>query len=168
VNKLVNQIKSEMETNFINLRTALLTYDRNAPVCGAPAWRYAYHVIHSCDKWFIDPFDYTDPDFQPKDFDKPDTPSELVISDKDILAYLDKVIVKINDYLDGLDDSQLLEKPKDCPYTRFELVLGQFRHMNTHIGLINGQTVERTNRFPVVLGMNKEARKRLDNSLYDE
>lgn len=168
MNRLTVQIKTEMETNFINLRTALLTYDRDALVCGAPAWRYAYHVIHSCDKWFIDPFDYTDPDFQPKDFDKPDTPSELVLSDNYLISYLDKVIIKINAYLDKLDDSMLYEKPKDCPYTRFELVLGQFRHMSLHIGMLNGQTIERTGRFPIALGLNKSARQRLENSLYDE
>ena len=35
-------IKKQVEPNFINLETAIKTYDRNAAVCGAPAWRYVY------------------------------------------------------------------------------------------------------------------------------
>ena len=46
-----------------NLETAIMTYDRNALVCGSPAWRYVYHTIHSADKWFFNPFVYTEPDF---------------------------------------------------------------------------------------------------------
>lgn len=44
--------KKQTITNFSNMETAIKTYDRNASVCGTPAWRYAYHAIHSADKWF--------------------------------------------------------------------------------------------------------------------
>lgn len=55
MNTVCMMIKKQTVPNFINLETMLRTYDRSALVCGAPAWRYAYHMIHSADKWFIDP-----------------------------------------------------------------------------------------------------------------
>ena len=42
-------LKKQVLPNFINLETAIKTYDRNALVCGSPAWRYVYHAIHSAD-----------------------------------------------------------------------------------------------------------------------
>ena len=42
MNEICGFIKEQAEINFINLETALRTYDRNALVCGAPCWRYAY------------------------------------------------------------------------------------------------------------------------------
>ena len=39
-------IKAQVGANYLNLETAIKTYDRNALVCGAPAWRYVYHTIH--------------------------------------------------------------------------------------------------------------------------
>lgn len=52
MNDVCRMIKKQTITNFINMETAIKTYDRNAPVCGTPAWRYVYHAIHSADKWF--------------------------------------------------------------------------------------------------------------------
>ena len=69
-------IKKQTDSNFINLRTAILTYDREALVCGAPAWRYVYHTIHSADKWFFNPFVYEEPSFHVDGMDNGLTPDE--------------------------------------------------------------------------------------------
>lgn len=56
---------------------------------------------------------------------------------------------KTCDYLDTLTDDMLYEKPENCPYSRLELVLRQFRHLSFHTGMLNGQTAEHTGKFPI-------------------
>ena len=158
-------IKEQIAANYLNLETAIKTYDRNAPVCGAPAWRYVYHTVHSADKWLFDPFVFDEPPFHENGMDNPDNPCTVEFSDAELLEYLEKVKRKTADYLDGLTDSELYECPPDCVYTRMELVLMQFRHLNIHVGLLNGQTVERTGKFPVAVGPNSI--DRLKNGLYE-
>ena len=160
-----DMIKEQITANYLNLETAIKTYDRNAPVCGAPAWRYVYHTIHSADKWLFNPFVYDEPPFHEDGMDNPDDPCTVEFSDEELLEYLEKVKRKTADYLDGLTDSELYECPPDCVYTRMELVLMQFRHLNIHVGLLNGQTIERTGKFPVAVGPNSI--DRLKNGLYE-
>lgn len=159
-------IKEQVEANYLNLETAIKTYDRNALVCGAPACRYVYHTIHSADKWFFNPFVFDEPPFHEDGMDKPDNPCAVELSDTELLEYLKKVERKTADYLDGLTDKELYEYPPECIYTRMELVLMQFRHLNIHVGMLNGQTIERTGKFPIVVGPNSV--DRLKNGLYDE
>ena len=68
--KHCEMIKKQVDSNFINLETAIKTYDRNALVCGSPAWRYVYHTIHSADKWFFNPFVYDEPEFHTEGIDR--------------------------------------------------------------------------------------------------
>lgn len=152
MNKLCSYIKEQVEINFLNLETAIKTYDRNALVCGSPAWRYVYHTIHSADKWFINPNEYDEPVFHKQGMDNPDNPCDVVLSDEELLGYMNEVRVKTRQYIEGLSDNMLYEKPCGCQFTRYELVLLQFRHISFHTGMINGQTVERTGRFPVYSG----------------
>lgn len=160
-------IKKQVLPNFINLETAIKTYDRNAPVCGSPAWRYVYHTIHSADKWFFNPFVYSEPGFHEDGMDNPDNPCSVELSDRQLLEYLYAVRDKTLRYIDSLTDEMLGEKPENCPYTRFDLVLRQFRHISLHTGMLNGLTVERTGRFPVFVG-GEEDFDRLKNGLFDE
>lgn len=166
MNTLCNYIKQQADINFINLETAIKTYDRDAIVCGAPAWRYVYHTIHSADKWFFNPCVYDEPPFHTDGMDNPDNPCGIVLTDEQLLDYMHAVRRKTAVYLDGLTDDMLLEKPDGCKYTRFELVLLQFRHISMHTGMLNGLTIERTGKFPVYVGA--EGLDKLQKSLYDE
>ena len=84
--------------------------------------------------------------------DNPDTPCETVLSDDLLLDYLHAVREKTLAYLDSLTDDELNDCPENCEYTRLELILMQFRHISVHTGMLNGQTIERTSRFPVYVG----------------
>lgn len=159
-------LRNQVNANFVNLETAIKTYDRNALVCGTPAWRYVYHTIHSTDKWFINPFYYSEPEYQQPGMDNPDNPCKGELSDQELLDYLYRVWQKTFRYIDELDDEKLYEKPQICPYTRFELVLMQFRHISFHTGMLNGQTAERTGKFPVFVS--PHSMDRLMLGLYDE
>ncbi|MBD5081831.1 MAG: DinB family protein [Ruminococcaceae bacterium] len=159
-------IKEQVEANFLNLETAIRTYNRNAPVCGVPAWRYVYHTIHSADKWFFNPFVYEEPPFHEEGMDNPDNPCTAELSDSELLEYLGRVKQKTFDYLDRLTDKELYECPENCSFTRMDLVLIQFRHISFHTGMLNGQTVELTGKFPVYVS--PHTADRLDKGLFEE
>jgi len=142
-------IRRTVIPNFMNLRIALRTYDRDALCVGAPCWRWAYHTLHSADKWFFNPFVYEEPEFHEPGLDNPYHTGDTVLSDAQLLAYLDRIEQKTLRYLDALTDAMLYEKPEQCCYTRMELVLRQFRHLTFHTGLLNGQTALTTGKFPV-------------------
>ncbi|MCM1578984.1 MAG: DinB family protein [Ruminococcus sp.] len=150
--KLCEIIKGQVVPNFVNPETAIKTYDRNALVCGTPAWRYVYHTIHSADKWFFNPFSYAEPDFHEEGMDNPDNPCSVELSDRRLLDYLYTVKEKTLHYIDTLTDEMLAQKPANCPYTRMELILRQFRHISLHTGMLNGLTAEKTGNFPVYTG----------------
>lgn len=159
-------IKEQAEPNFVNLETAIRTYDRNALVCGAPAWRYVYHTIHSADKWFFDPFVYDEPDFHEDGMDNPDNPCGIELSDEQLLDYLHRVRTKTLDYIDRLNDEMLYEKPDNCNFTRMELVLRQFRHISFHTGMLNGLTAEIKGKFPIYVA--SDTYDRLNAGLFDD
>ncbi len=52
-----------------------------------------------------------------------------------------------------LEEKQLLEKPQGCEYTRFTLILAQFRHLHTHMGMLMGFLIADTGKWPRVLGL---------------
>ena len=58
MNDLIKIIKETVKPNFLNIRTSIKSYNRDALCVGAPCWRWAYHALHSADKWFINPFVY--------------------------------------------------------------------------------------------------------------
>ena len=163
MNELCKVIKDMVIPNFMNIRTSLRTYDRDALCCGAPCWRWAYHAIHSADKWFINPFVYEEPPFHEEGMDNPDNPTSVVLSDEQLLEYLDAVEKKTLDYIDSLTDDMLREKPERSRYTRMELVLRQFRHISFHTGMLNGQTALATGKFPMWVS---EKEKYVDDGIF--
>lgn len=88
MNELCMIIKDMVKPNFLNIKTSIQTYDRNALCCGAPCWRWVYHTLHSADKWFINPFVYEEPAFHEEGMDDPDNPCSVVLSDEQLLEYL--------------------------------------------------------------------------------
>ena len=148
---------------FDNLWVSMQTVDWNADICGAPAWRYIYHTLHSADKFFINPTEYTEPSFHTQKLDWPDTPSEIVLSRETLYEYHEQVRQKLLDYLDGLTDSQLIECP-NVKLSRLGLIFSQIRHKYAHIGNLNGVTIAKTNKYPRVFN---ESRNRPEG-LYDE
>jgi len=149
MNELCKIIKDTVKPNFLNIRTSLRTYDRDALCCGAPCWRWAYHALHSADKWFINPFVYEEPIFHENGMDNLENPTSVILSDAQLLSYLDLIEKKTMNYLASLTDNMLYEKPENCIYTRMELVLRQYRHLSFHTGMLNGQTAVATEKFPM-------------------
>lgn len=60
---------------------------------------------------------------------------------------------KIKGYIGEMNDDELSSKPENCDYSRFCLILGQFRHWHRHMGIIYGFIVADTGQWPYVLNM---------------
>ena len=163
MNELIAVIKDTVMPNFLNIKTSLQTYDRDALCCGAPCWRWAYHALHSADKWFINPFVYEEPSFHVEGMDDPEKPCDAVLSDEQLLKYLDEIEEKTYAYLEGLTDDMLSEKPSGSRYTRLELILRQFRHISFHTGMLNGQTILEKGEFPMWVS---ETEKYVDDGVF--
>lgn len=84
MNDLCKIIKEVTKPNFMNIRTSLKTYNRDSICYGAPLWRWAYHALHSADKWFINPADYEEPSFHEEGLDDPEKKCETVLSDEQL------------------------------------------------------------------------------------
>lgn len=169
-NSNIATIKALTDLMFHNLHIAMDTVDWNADICGAPAWRYIYHTLHSADKWFINPytrFDEPEPPFHTPKLDWPDTPSDIILSHETLYAYYEQVRKKVLDYVGDLNDVQLSGPPEGCTNTRLGLALSQFRHMYAHIGILNGVTIATTGQYPRILNESTWVSKRLPEGLYD-
>ena len=75
------------------------------------------------------------------------------LSREEINHYFAGIDIKIKTYLSQLTDNQLLGTPPDCEYDRFTLILAQFRHLHSHMGMIMGFIIDGTGLWPRVLGL---------------
>lgn len=123
--------------------------------CQMPCYKHIYHMLHSLDLWYINPRDkdFTEPDIHEKDLNNLDAVSEKTLSREEIDHYFLAIQEKIQDYLSHLTDSELLSYPSDCEYTRFTLILAQFRHLHSHMGMLMGFIIDDTGLWPRVLGL---------------
>ncbi len=124
--------------------------------CEMPLWKHIYHTLHSLDRYFINPWDYTEPPFHVQDLNDLDVKTDKALSRDDLIRYLECIEQKINAYLDGLTDGMLLEKPESSAFTRFTLILAQHRHLNCHLGMLMGFIIAETGLWPVTVGLQSE------------
>ncbi len=127
----------------------------NKEYCEMPCWKHIYHMLHSLDLWFVNPGDkdYTEPDIHEKDLNSLDVIPSKYLLREEINHYFSDIDIKIKTYLSQLTDDQLLDSPPDCEYNRFTLILAQFRHLHSHMGMIMGFIIDDTGLWPRVLGL---------------
>lgn len=125
--------------------------------CEMPCWKHIYHMLHSLDLWYINPRDinFQEPSIHQKDLNDLDTVSRKSLSRAEITDYFSDVERKIRSYTAKLTDDRLLEYPENCEYCRFTLILAQFRHLHSHMGMIMGFIIDDTGLWPRVLGLEK-------------
>lgn len=123
--------------------------------CGMPCWKHIYHMLHSLDLWYINPRDrsFKEPDIHEDGLNNLDLVSSKRLSREEIDGYFVRIEEKIRNYLSGLTDQELLDNPPDCEYCRFTLILAQFRHLHSHMGMIMGYIIDDTGMWPRVLGL---------------
>lgn len=163
--ELVDIITKQTEIMLYNVDITLHTCDLDVIVCEMPIWKHLYHSLHSLDRWFINPDKYDEPSFHEPNLNSLDIPSENVLFREELIQYFNEIKSKINLYLKGLTDDMLSEKPEGCEYTRLALVLGQYRHLMCHIGIINCSTIYETGKWPRVVGLAENYPK--DNDYFE-
>jgi DinB superfamily len=120
-----------------------------------PLWKRFYHLLHSLDQWFVNPFKYTQPAFHQDGlnyFDKPDNTS---LSKAELQEYFQDIRQKINSYVAGLTDASLLQCPEDCKFTRLDLIVGQNRHLMYNLGMIHIMLQIDTGKLPEYIGISQ-------------
>lgn len=129
----------------------------NKEYCKMPCWKHIYHMLHSLDLWYINPRDknYKEPDIHEEDLNNLDVVSDKTLSREEINGYFTSVETKIQEYVSGLNDSQLLQYPENCEYCVFTLIMAQFRHLHSHMGMLMGFIIDDTGLWPRVLGLEK-------------
>lgn len=125
--------------------------------CGMPCWKHVYHMLHSLDMWFINPRDknFIEPYIHETDLNNLDVVSGKKLSREEIQQYWEDTDAKIKAYVTQLTDEQLSENPLDCEYDKFTLILAQYRHLHSHMGMIMGFIIADTGLWPRVLGLEK-------------
>ncbi len=123
--------------------------------CDMPCWKHIYHMLHSLDLWYINPRDtnFRESSIHEADLNNLDVVSSKSLSREEISDYFSDVKNKILSYISELEDEKLLEYPVGCEYCKFTLILAQFRHLHTHMGMIMGFIIDDKNLWPRVLGL---------------
>lgn len=127
----------------------------NREYCDMPCWKHIYHMLHSLDQWYINPKDpnFLEPAMHELNLNNLDITSSKQLSRKEIASYFNSIEEKLLIYLSELSDDKLLKYPTDCEYCRFTLILAQFRHLHSHMGMIMGFIIDDTGLWPRVLGL---------------
>lgn len=123
--------------------------------CEMPCWKHIYHMLHSLDQWYINPRDtqYQHPEFHIENLNNLDIPTEKKLTRHEINEYMSKIQGKLEAYLNTLHDEELLTYPDNCEYTKFALILAQFRHLHSHMGMLMGFIIDDTGLWPRVVGL---------------
>ena len=128
--------------------------------CGMPLYKHVYHTLHSLDRWFINPALYEEPAFHVENLNNLDVVTAKALPRAWMEEYLRQIGAKLDGYLAGLREEDLLACSEGCTWTRFTLILGQYRHLHTHMGMLMGFVIAETGLWPRVLGLTGEIHKR--------
>ena len=96
---------------------------------------------------------FREPSIHSENLNNLDAVSSKTLSRNDIDNYFSQIRIKIDKYISNLTDEELLDFPENCEYTKFTLILAQFRHLHTHMGMIMGFIIDDTGLWPNVLGL---------------
>ena len=139
---LINVIKRHTENSLESVNILFNTFsesDFEKSVNGFPIWQQFYHMINSMDRIFIDPQNYKYPDFHVENINNLEYSFERTYSKELLYNYFQEVKNRINNYLDNINENELLLKSnhKTIEMTKLDHILAQFRHMGFHLGYLH-------------------------------
>jgi hypothetical protein len=126
---------AQTEILFLNIDETLKSIEEpqlnDNKICDWPMGEQIYHMLSSLDQWFVNPYNYQKSSLDLKK-------NKAGLSRSDLVEYSVTIKNKILQYLENISIDSLSEYPQDCKFNRLTLILGQFRHLMYHIGLIHG------------------------------
>jgi hypothetical protein len=133
--EIVSTLIAQTGILFLNIDETIKAIEEtqlyNEKICDWPLSEQIYHMLSSLDQWFVNPYSYQE---SPLDLKK----NNAGLSKSDLVEYSETIKNKILKYLENTSIDSLSEYPRDCKFNRLTLILGQFRHLMYHIGLIHG------------------------------
>ncbi|WP_294496706.1 hypothetical protein [uncultured Gemmiger sp.] len=118
---------------------------------GVPLWQYLYQMLHRLDQWFVGP---QDPAFVEPPLPEDGAPARR--SRRELEEYFGTIKARLSLYLTALHDEDLLQRPERCPWTRFTLILSQYRCLHTQLGLVMGILLAETGLRPLLLTLDRQ------------
>jgi len=139
---LANSVKNQTKQIFQNIEILFENIQENefdTIKGGFKTWKHIYHLIHSLDKNFIDPSNYEEPIFHKKNMSIIYLDDNNKLTKNEVEKYYKNVKIKIQDYINKLDDKILEEIIifNGMNITKMELILAQLRHIFYHIGYLH-------------------------------
>lgn len=124
---------------------------------GIPIWRYLYHALHRLDQWFVNPGDpgFIEPPIHRPGLDDLRAPAAARLTRRETEAYFSTIKARLALYLTSLHDEDLLQRPENCSWTRFTLILAQYRQLHLHLGMLMGFVVAETGLCPKTMGLGR-------------
>lgn len=140
-----------------NFRRTILTCDLNSKLYNQPLWKNIYHAMYWFDYWCCTPQNFICANFHCDNLHSSNIESDIIITQEDLLNYFEIIKSKTTDYLENLTENKLNEVVENCDgKSKFECVLGQFRHASFHLGNVNAITIEDTGEWPYVSAREKD------------
>ena len=124
---------------------------------GIPIWRYLYHALHRLDQWFVNPGDpgFIEPPIHRPGLDDLRAPAAARLTRRETEAYFSTIKARLALYLTSLHDEDLLQRPENCSWTRFTLILAHYRQLHLHLGMLMGFVVAGTRLCPKTMGLGR-------------
>lgn len=158
MNEVLGTVRRQSEKLFRNIEFILDFSDDHLlqrPIPRWPLWRQLFHLLHSLDQWFINPYAYVEPTEDANAIKSLDiTIDTEPISLESLRDYYTSVKRKITEYLSAISSESLIENPPGSPLSRLDLILGEFRHVMYHVGMIHGCLLIEYGRIPEYVGHN--------------
>ena len=95
---------------------------------GAPLWQHVYHTLYPA----------------------------VRLDRRAVDDYFYTIKSKLSIYLTSLHDEDLLQRPDNCEWTRFTLILSQYRHLYRHMGMVMGFIEAETGLCPRTLEVGED------------
>ena len=140
---MLNGIKLEIEIIFANIDILFDSIDENefnSIKGGFIVCKHFYHLVHSLDKFTINPIKFIEPNFHNENMHITNLNIDTLMEKTEIFNYYNNVKNKIRTYINSLVENDLDEKyigKEGNSGSKGDLILAAIRHTYYHVGYLH-------------------------------
>lgn len=155
--KIIKRRFIQVLENIENLLTRIPENLYNKKISGYLIWKQIYHMLNSLERNFIDPNNYTYPEFHEEKLNSLDYKSKRELDKKILEKYFKNIKKKVLNHLNYLDDNKILDiiNFKNIKITKLDFILSQYIHIMWHIGYLYSCINIETGKYPEYIGLYK-------------